>query len=129
MTEKTSLYEAIGGKPAVERLTARFYALMDTLPEAKATRDIHPADLADSEEKLTEYLMMWLGGPQTFIEKRGAPMLRRRHLPFEIGTAEIEGWLACFRQALDETVPQAQLRDLIWQNVERLGHHKRNREG
>ena len=129
MTEKTSLYEAIGGKPAVERLTARFYALMDTLPEAKATRDIHPADLADSEEKLTEYLMMWLGGPQTFIEKRGAPMLRRRPLPFEIGTAEIEGWLACFRQALDETVPQAQLRDLIWQNVERLGHHMRNREG
>ena len=54
MTEKTSLYEAIGGKPAVERLTARFYALMDTLPEAKATRDIHPADLADSEEKPAE---------------------------------------------------------------------------
>ncbi|MFP1633052.1 group II truncated hemoglobin [Zhengella sp. ZM62] len=129
MTEKTSLYEAIGGKPAVERLTARFYALMDTLPEAKATRDIHPADLAESEEKFTEYLMMWLGGPQTFIEKRGAPMLRRRHLPFGIGTAEIEGWLACFRQALDETVPQAQLRDVIWQNVERLGHHMRNREG
>ena len=46
-----------------------------------------------------------------------------------IGQAEIEGWLACFRQALDETVPQAQLRDLIWQNVERLGHHMRNREG
>lgn len=129
MTDRISLYEAIGGQPVVERLTARFYALMDTLPEARAARDIHPADLAESEEKLTEYLMMWLGGPQTFIEKRGAPMLRRRHLPFQIGTAEIDGWLACFRQAMDETVEQAEVRELIWQNVERLGHHMRNREG
>ncbi len=129
MTDKISLYDAIGGKPAVERLTGRFYALMDTLAEARAARAIHPEDLGESEEKLTEYLMMWLGGPQTFIEKRGAPMLRRRHLPFGIGTAEIDGWLTCFRQALDETVEQAELRETIWQNVERLGHHMRNREG
>lgn len=91
-----SLYERIGGTPTIEALTARFYELMDTLEIAVATRAIHPADLGESREKLNEFLMMWTGGPQTFIEKRGAPMLRARHLPFSIGSEEIEGWLACF---------------------------------
>lgn len=124
-----SLYERIGGTPTIEALTARFYALMDTLPEAKATRAIHPANLEESREKLNEFLMMWTGGPQTFIEKRGAPMLRARHLPFSIGSAEIEGWLACFRQALDETVADETLREIFWANIVKMGHHMRNREG
>ncbi len=124
-----SLYERIGGTPTIEALTARFYELMDTLPEAKATRAIHPANLADSREKLNEFLMMWTGGPQTFIEKRGAPMLRARHLPFSIGSAEIEGWLACFRQALDETVADETLREIFWGNIVKMGQHMRNREG
>lgn len=124
-----SLYERIGGTPTIEALTARFYELMDTLPEAKATRAIHPENLAESREKLNEFLMMWTGGPQTFIEKRGAPMLRARHLPFSIGSAEIEGWLACFRQALDETVADETLREIFWGNIVKMGHHMRNREG
>lgn len=124
-----SLYERIGGQSTVETLTGRFYALMDTLPEARATRAIHPADLSGSREKLNEYLAFWFGGPRTFVEKRGAPMMRARHLPFAIGSAEIEGWLKCFRQALDETVPEDHLRAVIWAMVEKLGHHMRNREG
>lgn len=124
-----SLYDRIGGAAGVEALTGRFYDLMDTLPAAKATRAIHPADLSGSREKLNEYLSFWFGGPQTFVEKRGAPMMRARHLPFSIGTAEIEGWLACFHQALDETVAEDHLRAVIWAMVEKLGRHMRNRDG
>jgi len=51
-----SLYEAIGGEPVVEKLVARFYELMDTLPEAKACRDIHPPSLEGSAQKLFLYL-------------------------------------------------------------------------
>lgn len=127
--DKQSLYERIGGQATIEALTARFYALMDSMPEARATRAIHPDDLSGSREKLTEYLAFWFGGPQTFVEKRGAPMMRARHLPFAIGTAEIEGWLGCFRQALDETVPEDHMRAVIWERVETLAHHMRNRDG
>ncbi|MQV47936.1 hypothetical protein GHJ85_18010, partial [Sinorhizobium medicae] len=47
MTEPktTTLYEAIGGDPIVRALTQRFYALMDSLPEAARCRAIHPPDL------------------------------------------------------------------------------------
>lgn len=124
-----SLYDRIGGTPTIEALTKRFYELMDSLPEARATRAIHPENLAESREKLNEFLMMWTGGPQTFLQKRGAPMLRARHLPFAIGTAEIQGWLMCFRMALDETVADMQLRETLWANVEKMGHHMRNQDG
>lgn len=128
MNDKVTIFEAIGGMAPIKALTHRFYELMDTLPEAKAVRAIHPAGLTESRDKLTEYLAMWTGGPQTFIEKRGAPMLRARHLPFAVGTAEIEGWLLCFRQALDESIENEMVRELIWSNIERLGHHMRNKE-
>jgi len=125
---ETTLFALIGGAPAVAALTDRFYRLMDELPEARLTRDLHPADLADSREKLTDYLTMWLGGPQTFIQKRGAPMLRARHLPFAIGTEAIDGWLACFRQALEETIAEPRIREAILPQIERLAHHMRNRD-
>ena len=86
--ETITLYEAVGGEAGVRALTRRFYHLMDTLPEAARCRAIHPADLSDSEAKLYEYLTGWLGGPPLYTQKRGHPMLRRRHFVAPIGPAE-----------------------------------------
>lgn len=123
-----TIYNAIGGADGVRRLTSRFYALMDTLPEAAACRAIHPPSLEGSEQKLFEYLSGWLGGPPLFVEKHGPPMLRRRHFIAPIGAAERDGWLLCFNRALDETVENPQFRDLIRVPVERLAHHMQNAE-
>ncbi|MBD9373297.1 group II truncated hemoglobin [Rhizobium sp. ARZ01] len=123
-----TLYEAIGGDAAVRALTGRFYELMDTLPDAAACRAIHPADLSGSEEKLYEYLTGWLGGPPLYTDKRGHPMLRRRHFVAPIGEAERDGWLLCFTQALEETIASEQLRTIILQPVARLAHHMVNQE-
>lgn len=123
-----TLYERIGGEDGVRRLTRRFYALMDTLPEAAECRAIHPPSLDGSEQKLFEYLSYWLGGPPLFVERHGAPMLRRRHFPAPIGPKERDGWLACFRLAFAETVPDAALRGLILPKVEALAAHMQNRD-
>jgi hemoglobin len=129
VTEETiTLYEAIGGDATVRALCRRFYELMDTLPEAQRCRAIHPPDLTGSEEKLYEYLTGYLGGPQLYIEKRGHPMLRRRHFVAEIGPEERDEWLLCFRRALDETVEHEKLRAIIWDPVEKLAHHMQNKE-
>jgi hemoglobin len=122
-----TIYDRIGGEEGLRRLTGRFYALMDALPEAAACRAIHPPSLAGSEQKLFEYLSGWLGGPQLFVERRGPPMLRARHLPAPIGPQEIEGWLLCFRRAAAETIAEAAIRDAILPQIERLAHHMRNR--
>lgn len=129
MTEETiTLYEAIGGDPTVRALTHRFYELMASLPEAARCRAIHPPDLSSSEEKLYEYLTGYLGGPQLYIEKRGHPMLRRRHFLAEIGPEERDEWLLCFRLAMEDTVTHEKLRAIIWDPIEKLAHHMQNKE-
>ncbi|WFU46700.1 globin [Sinorhizobium terangae] len=127
-TGTTTLYEAIGGDATVRALTRRFYALMDSLPEAARCRAVHPPDLSGSEEKLYEYLTGWLGGPPIYVEKRGHPMLRRRHFIAEIGPAERDEWLLCFTRALEETVAHPKLRSIILEPITRLAHHMQNKE-
>ncbi|MBB3274539.1 MULTISPECIES: group II truncated hemoglobin [Pseudoxanthomonas] len=128
MQDDLTPYQRIGGEAGVRKLTRRMYALMDALPEAAAVRAIHPPELADSEQKLFEFLSGWLGGPPLFTERRGAPMLRARHLPFAIGMDEASGWLACFHQAMEETVADADLREFLWSRIEPLALHMRNQQ-
>jgi len=127
-TETTTLYEAIGGDPTVRALTRRFYELMDTLPEAARCRAVHPPDLSGSEEKFYEYLTGWLGGPPIYVEKRGHPMLRRRHFVAEIGPEERDEWLLCFTRALEETIAHPKLRQIILDPITRLALHMQNKE-
>ncbi|WP_431320114.1 group II truncated hemoglobin [Rhizobium sp. YTU87027] len=129
MTEKViTLYEAIGGDAVVRALTRRFYALMETLPEARHVRAVHPPTLEDSEEKFYEYLTGYLGGPPLYTDKRGHPRLRSRHFVAEIGPVEREEWLLCFRQALEETIANPKLREIILPPIERLAYHMQNKE-
>lgn len=125
---KVTPYEAIGGEAAVRRFVARFYQLMDSLPEAAAARVIHPHSLADAEEKLYEYLTGWLGGPQLFTARHGAPMLRARHLRAPIAGGEIDAWLTCFRRAWAETVDEPLVTASVLPQIEKLARHMRNRE-
>lgn len=122
-----SPYEALGGETMVRQLCARFYTLMDTLPEATACRAVHPLSLTRAEEKLFEYLTGWLGGPPLYTDKYGHPRLRHRHLIAPIGKAEIEGWLLCFHKAWSETVPDSPLSRSIVDKIDALGWHMANR--
>lgn len=125
---ETTLYQRLGGEPAVRRLTRRFYELMDTLPEAAACRRVHRNGLQLPEQKLTDYLTGWFGGPQLYIEKYGQPMLRRRHFVAPIGGEEVSGWLICFRRAVAETVPD-DLATIFMPKIEALAKHMQNRAG
>lgn len=123
---QTTIYEAIGGERAVRDLVQRFYVLMDTLPEAKACRDIHPPSLAGSEQKLFEYLSGWLGGPPLYTTKYGHPRLRQRHFVAPIGAEARDGWLLCFDRALSDTIIDPDLRTAIREPVVKLALHMQN---
>ncbi|QRM44538.1 group II truncated hemoglobin [Rhizobium sp. BG4] len=126
--EAITLYQAIGGDDTVKALSHRFYELMDTLPEARHVRAVHPPSLTGSEEKFYEYLTGYLGGPPLYTDKRGHPRLRSRHFVAEIGPVERDEWLLCFRQAMDETIANPKLREIIWPPIERLAFHMQNKE-
>lgn len=98
----TTPFEVLGGEGAVRALVDRFYDLMDLEPAYAVLRALHPPTLEGSRDKLHWYLCGWLGGPQHFVQRFGHPRLRARHLPYSIGSAERDQWLACMRQAMRE---------------------------
>jgi hemoglobin len=123
----TTPYELIGGEAALRALTTRFYQYMDTLPQARAIRVMHPADLADSTEKLYMFLSGWLGGPNLYIERFGHPFLRARHMPFAIASPDAAAWMECMRRALEDTVGDEDLRAQLEKAFSGIADHMRNK--
>ena len=122
----TTPYEALGGADAVRRLVDRFYDLMDELPETYGLRQLHPADLTGSRQSLFEFLSGWFGGPPLYIEKKGHPRLRMRHMPFAIGPAERDQWMLCMRTALDEQVSDEALHQGVLNAFVQMADHMVN---
>jgi hemoglobin len=123
-----SLYERIGRTVGVRRLVRRFFELMDTLPEAAPCRGVFPADLEDSRQKFFEFMNGWLGGPKIYLKRRGAPKLRRRHFLVNIGSAQRDAWLMCFRRAAEETIADETARDMLLPQVESIAYYLQNRD-
>ena len=102
MNDAATPYQTLGGEVAVRQLVDRFYDLMDLEPHYAGIRALHPGSLDGSRDKLHWFLCGWLGGPNLYVERLGHPMLRARHLPYAIGIAERDQWLACMMQAMQE---------------------------
>lgn len=100
----------LGGEAGIARLVERFYFHMDTRPDAREIRGLHPADLGPVQRVLRIYLAEWTGGPQNYSAERGHPRLRRKHLAFPIGARERDAWMACMRAALEDVIEDAALR-------------------
>ncbi|TSE21680.1 hemoglobin GlbO [Tepidimonas alkaliphilus] len=122
----TTPYAALGGEPAVRRLVHRFYDLMEELPEAQDVRRMHPPSLAHARQSLFEFLSGWLGGPPLYVQKRGHPRLRMRHLAFAIGPRERDQWMLCMRLALAEEVADEGLRHALTEALQQLADHMVN---
>ena len=122
-------YTLLGGEAALRRMTDRFYDLMDETPEYYGIRKLHPPDLHGSRDKLFMFLCGWLGGPNLYVERHGHPMLRARHLPFPIATAERDQWLACMLQAMEDTGVEETLRQKLIEAFYGTADWMRNRDG
>lgn len=93
-------YQAAGRVEGITKLVDEFYLNMDTLPEAKIIRDMHPPDLTESRRKLTYFLSGWLGGPRLFQQHYGPISIPGAHTRFPIGYEERDAWLLCMQRAI-----------------------------
>ena len=120
-------FERVGGEAGVRALVDHFYDLMDLEPAYAGLRALHPATLDGSRDKLSWFLCGWLGGPNHYVDRFGHPMLRARHLPYAIGNAERDQWMACMRQAMDDCEVPQDVREMIDKPLTRMCEAFRNR--
>ena len=126
-TQAPSLFEAIGGEPAFQRLVHRFYVEVAADPQL---RPVYPSrDLGPAEEHLRMFLVQYWGGPATYSERRGHPRLRMRHRHFAIGPAERDAWLRHMRTALDELELDPALDTQLWEYLVMAAHSLVNQPG
>jgi hemoglobin len=88
------------GEDGFRRLVAAFYRQVPQ--DDLLGRMYPPADLADAEDRLREFLIYRFGGPPRYIEMRGHPRLRMRHAPFAIGQVARDRWMQLMNNALTE---------------------------
>jgi len=101
----THVYGLIGDE-GFTRLVAAFYRRVpgdDVLGPMYEGRD-----MADAEWRLREFLVGRFGGPMRYVEKRGHPRLRMRHVPFAITPSARDRWVELMSQALAEVQLPAQ---------------------
>lgn len=93
-----AVYEQLGPE-GMRALVAGFYAQIPTDP---ILAPMYPADdLAGAEQRLRDFLIFRLGGPDDYIQQRGHPRLRGRHRPFKIDRAARNRWILLMNNACD----------------------------
>ena len=92
---------AVIGEDGFRRLISAFYR---QVPGDDILGPMYPPqDLAGAEQRLRDFLVGRFGGPQRYIEQRGHPRLRMRHMPFAIDGAARNQWVMLMDRALDES--------------------------
>ncbi|GGB86336.1 globin [Marinobacterium zhoushanense] len=119
-------YEVLG-EQKIRELTNAFYDIMDSLPEAAGIRAMHKADLNPMRERLAEYLIGWLGGPQIYAEKYGSVCMTGPHKGYAIGESERDQWLLCMHKALEAVEVEPQLREMLKAPLFAIADMVRNR--
>jgi hemoglobin len=126
---ESTAFAAVGGADAVRALVDRFYDLMDLELAYAGIRALHPNTLDGSRDKLYMFLSGWLGGPDLYQQRFGHPRLRARHLPYEIGIAERDQWMACMGQAMRECGLDAALQERLTAAFANTADWMRNKGG
>ncbi len=94
------VYRAVGGQAFFDDLVERFYVRVEGDP---VLRPLYPVDLSSPKRHLALFLGQYWGGPTTYGEERGHPMLRRRHFRFAIGAPERDAWFEHMAAAVRES--------------------------
>ena len=97
--DEAAVYAAIG-EDGFARLVRGFYR---QVPDDPVLGPMYPGeDMAGAEQRLRDFLVGRFGGPPRYVEERGHPRLRMRHMPFVIDGAARNQWVTLMDRALDE---------------------------
>ncbi|AMA73719.1 globin [Aneurinibacillus thermoaerophilus] len=116
-------YEAIGGEETIRKLVNAFYLRVAKDP---LLRPIFPEDLTLTTQKQFMFLTQFLGGEPLYSNVYGHPMMRARHMRFQITPKRAERWLALMKEAMDEIGMEGPAREYMYQRLIQVAHHMVN---
>lgn len=120
MNRNISLYEALGGDRSLRLIVEAFYPKVQAHP---LLGPLFPEDINPVMEKQHMFLTQFFGGPTLFSDAFGHPMMRARHMPFEITPQRAEAWLDCMNRALQEVGIEDELRQFVIERLSGPAHH------
>ncbi|MHC0036685.1 globin domain-containing protein [Pseudoneobacillus sp. C159] len=115
-------FEVIG-EEKLHRLVDAFYSRVSKDPDLAP---IFPSGFSEIARKQKQFLTQYLGGPPLYSNEHGHPMMRARHLPFEVTPKRAKAWLACMASAMDEVELTGPLRDEFYHRLVLTAQHMIN---
>lgn len=115
-------FEAVGEKK-LHQLIDAFYSRVGHHPDLAP---IFPNDLSETVRKQKQFMTQFLGGPPLYTEEHGHPMLRARHMPFEVTETRAKAWLTCMNEAMDEVGLEGMIREAFFSRLVLTAQHMIN---
>ena len=113
--EEQELFSAIG-EDGFTRLIAAFYR---QVPDDDILGPMYKGrELASAQQRLRDFLIFRFGGPDRYIEQRGHPRLRMRHVPFAIDQTARDRWVRLMNRAFEEAQLPADAERLLREFLE-----------
>ena len=99
MIPEADIHSTIGN----DGFTRVVHAFYRRVAEDDLLSPMYPADdLPGAEQRLRSFLIYRFGGPPTYLQQRGHPKLKARHMPFVIDKAARDRWVGLMSAALTE---------------------------
>ena len=99
--DELPIYQLLG-EPVLTAIVAGFYR---RVPGDSILGPMYPPlDLPGAEHRLRTFLIYRFGGPPVYLQERGHPRLRQRHMPFRIDQAARDRWMELMMASVDEQV-------------------------
>lgn len=123
-----SLFQRAGGMAFFKRLVDVFY---EGIATDEVLLPLYPeqSDLSGARERLYLFLAQYWGGPTDYMDLRGHPRLRMRHMPFVIGVLERDRWLLHMATAVETVTEDPEIRAELMAYFVPAAEHLRNDTG
>ncbi len=125
MSEAQTLYHSLG-EEKIKAMVKHFYQKVELTPGLRKFYDTE--DLSGAEERLFLFLIYVFGGPSTYLEKRGNPMLRRRHFQWPIDSKVRNLWMNCMLEAIDYITMEQEIRETLLEYFVKAANHMVNKQ-
>jgi hemoglobin len=122
------LYDRVGGLPFFERLVDEFYR---GVVDDEILWPLYPdqSDLDGAKRRLALFLAHYWGGLTTYLEERGHPRLRMRHMTFTVGPLERDRWLVHMARAVESVCHDDEIATEMMAYFTKAAEHLRNDTG